>query len=455
VMVLILGDFVVTFPRAYHAGFNHGFNFNEAVNFCLPDWLPQGRECIELYREYGKLPVFSHDGLVFETWRKNLTAECSEDLKVELEWIRDREVAGRELVLSGRLGGVVEVKAGPKDWNCHVCHDALFASCLQCVGCERIVCFKHFKSKDCCFCDTGVLELLTNIDVGKVEEMIAKCAEMSGLPRIWLDRYFLIMREGGARPMLDDLTDLAQWGVRIPYNGPELGTLCEFVWACYTWKEECVEALKGVRDWGVIGQLVERAGRMAFSCEEVDEILEIWRAREKEGRKVCYGCGKAGEEELNFCECCARGFHGVCIGVNVNEGWKCSDCTTCISCGDELTDTMSTIHADGVDAFFIGNYCSGCTVLYNKGDFCPLCMGVYSDGWEPPMVCCDGCGMWIHFGCDQEARRAAGVVGSVYECLMCDVGRRGEFVRMFGGRRGGLRVGVCRGVRVASPLIAG
>ncbi|GJJ69920.1 [histone H3]-trimethyl-L-lysine9/36 demethylase [Entomortierella parvispora] len=38
------GEFVLTFPFAYHSGYNLGFNCAESINFALKDWIPIGRK---------------------------------------------------------------------------------------------------------------------------------------------------------------------------------------------------------------------------------------------------------------------------------------------------------------------------------------------------------------------------------------------------------------------------
>lgn len=59
------GNFIITFPQAYHAGFSYGFNCGEAVNFATPDWINHGAQSVVDYRLKGKREVFSFDRLLF------------------------------------------------------------------------------------------------------------------------------------------------------------------------------------------------------------------------------------------------------------------------------------------------------------------------------------------------------------------------------------------------------
>uniref|UniRef100_T1ITK4 [histone H3]-trimethyl-L-lysine(9) demethylase n=1 Tax=Strigamia maritima TaxID=126957 RepID=T1ITK4_STRMM len=41
------GEFMVTFPYGYHAGFNHGFNCAESTNFATPRWVEYGKRAVQ------------------------------------------------------------------------------------------------------------------------------------------------------------------------------------------------------------------------------------------------------------------------------------------------------------------------------------------------------------------------------------------------------------------------
>ncbi|XP_065872934.1 lysine-specific demethylase ELF6 [Euphorbia lathyris] len=59
------GDFVVTFPRAYHVGFSHGFNCGEAANFATPQWLKVAKEAAVRRAAMNYLPMLSHQQLLY------------------------------------------------------------------------------------------------------------------------------------------------------------------------------------------------------------------------------------------------------------------------------------------------------------------------------------------------------------------------------------------------------
>jgi len=59
-------EMIVTFPRGYHSGFNHGFHTGEAINFAMPDWIPYGLASLQRYRAVGWLSVLDMERLIFD-----------------------------------------------------------------------------------------------------------------------------------------------------------------------------------------------------------------------------------------------------------------------------------------------------------------------------------------------------------------------------------------------------
>ncbi|XP_027339022.1 lysine-specific demethylase JMJ705-like isoform X2 [Abrus precatorius] len=60
------GEFVVTFPRAYHTGFSHGFNCGEAANIATPEWLRVAKDAAIRRASINYPPMISHFQLLYD-----------------------------------------------------------------------------------------------------------------------------------------------------------------------------------------------------------------------------------------------------------------------------------------------------------------------------------------------------------------------------------------------------
>ncbi|KAM3618122.1 uncharacterized protein V6R79_015908 [Siganus canaliculatus] len=186
------GEFVITFPRAYHSGFNQGYNFAEAVNFCTADWLPAGRSCIEHYRRLRRYCVFSHEELTCKM------AASPEKLDLNLAAATHREmfiIVQEERKLRKNLmeRGITEAEREafellPDDERqCDKCKTTCFLSALACSNCpERLVCLYH--TQDLCNCPTEKLYLRYRYTLDELLGMLHRLKVRSESFDYWANR---------------------------------------------------------------------------------------------------------------------------------------------------------------------------------------------------------------------------------------------------------------------------
>ncbi|KAH9719677.1 transcription factor jumonji (JmjC) domain-containing protein [Citrus sinensis] len=134
------GNFVITFPRSYHAGFNFGLNCAEAVNFAPADWLPHGGFGADLYQQYHKAAVLSHEELLCVVAKSDLDSKVSPYLKRELLRVYTKERMWRERLW--RKGIIKSTPMGPRkcpeyvgteeDPTCIICRQYLYLSAVAC-----------------------------------------------------------------------------------------------------------------------------------------------------------------------------------------------------------------------------------------------------------------------------------------------------------------------------------
>uniref|UniRef100_A0A672RLT5 [histone H3]-trimethyl-L-lysine(4) demethylase n=1 Tax=Sinocyclocheilus grahami TaxID=75366 RepID=A0A672RLT5_SINGR len=203
------GEFVITFPRAYHSGFNQGYNFAEAVNFCTADWLPTGRSCIEHYRWLRRYCVFSHEELTCKM------AACPEKLDLNLAAATHREMfiivqEERKLRKSLLERGIKEAEREafellPDDERqCDKCKTTCFLSALACSNCqERLVCLYH--SQDLCSCPSEKLYLRYRYTLDELLAMLHRLKVRAESFDSWANRVKEALEQEGNKIDIKDL----------------------------------------------------------------------------------------------------------------------------------------------------------------------------------------------------------------------------------------------------------
>lgn len=154
------GEFVVTFPRAYHAGFNQGFNFAEACNFAPADWIPMGRKSVLYYGHFKRTCVFSHDELICKIAEnaqdvdKDICIAAFNDMKdmIFTEMNRRSHIKNSTAVTKFERFDFSFIK--DEDRQCKYCKTTCFLSAIYCpCSANSLVCLDHLEFQ--CSCETS------------------------------------------------------------------------------------------------------------------------------------------------------------------------------------------------------------------------------------------------------------------------------------------------------------
>ncbi|XP_043688229.1 lysine-specific demethylase JMJ18-like isoform X2 [Telopea speciosissima] len=187
------GEFVLTFPRAYHSGFNCGFNCAEAVNVAPVDWLPHGQSAVELYSEQCRKTSVSHDKLLLGAAREAVRAlwELLVLRKESTENLSWKSVCGKDGVLTKAIKIRVDMEHeridslpiflrsrkmdrdfdSTHDRECFLCFYDLHLSAASCkCSSDRFACLKHANLL--CPCEIGQRFILFRYDLDELDILV-------------------------------------------------------------------------------------------------------------------------------------------------------------------------------------------------------------------------------------------------------------------------------------------
>ncbi|CAO1634840.1 unnamed protein product [Parajaminaea phylloscopi] len=229
-------EIVITYPKAYHSGFNHGFNLNEAVNFALPDWIGLDLECVQRYQRFLKPPVFSHDELIVTASQHSTSIDTASWLQHPFREMTDRELAARAS-LRDDVPGLTEVlqegDAAESEYQCAHCNCFCYLSQVTSPKAEGVSCLDHvFKVCGADSPTNWTLRLRYTDD--QLQAALQKLTDRADQPIQWQQRFRKLLTTH-ARPPLRNLRGLLQEGERISVKLEELEQLRDFVDKANDW----------------------------------------------------------------------------------------------------------------------------------------------------------------------------------------------------------------------------
>ncbi|XP_026391695.1 lysine-specific demethylase JMJ18-like isoform X1 [Papaver somniferum] len=187
------GEFVLTFPKAYHSGFNCGFNCAEAVNVAPVDWLPHGQSAVELYSDQCRKTSISHDKLLLGAAREAVCA-LQELLILGKKTPRNfswKRVCGKDGILTAAIKTRVQMEQERRDdlpiisrtrrmdsdfdftkeRECFSCFYDLHLSACGCkCSSDRFSCLKH--AKVLCSCEPGRRFFIFRYDMDELNTLV-------------------------------------------------------------------------------------------------------------------------------------------------------------------------------------------------------------------------------------------------------------------------------------------
>ncbi len=297
------GQFVVTFPQAYHAGFNHGFNFNEAVNFAPHDWESFGELGVERLQSFRRQPCFSHDELLLTAAARDSTIKTAKWLAPALERLRDRELEQRHAFARrhrephnhqcdiDNSGADAEPRCllqfekddhdVPEDeYQCAFCKAYSYLSRFQCTKSSKVVCLLHAGTYECC--ETTEEQRLTGGDHclryrltdEALSTVVQKVIDRARMPEAWAEKLEKFLDDDPS-PSLKVLRSLLSEGERIPYELPQLAELKAFVDRCNEWVEEATNYITRRQQNRKKNEKAWRKGNSAKAAEMEERDREL------------------------------------------------------------------------------------------------------------------------------------------------------------------------------------